>query len=163
MKGTFMKSISENMYSTKVVAGTKVKIAVGVVIRDKEERILLEKRSDNGLWGLPGGKVEPGETIEETAIREVKEETGFTVKIIRLLGVYSDPSEGRIITYPDNGDVVHLIDILLEGIIISGNLTISSESQEMRFFDLNSLPSEIASPARKPLDDYIKSLIGVIR
>ncbi|MEQ8222818.1 MAG: NUDIX domain-containing protein [Candidatus Eremiobacterota bacterium] len=152
----------ESMYSTEVVPGTKVKIGVGVFIRNKAGEILLEKRRDSGLWGLPGGKVEPGESIEETATREVKEETGFNVKIVKLLGVYSDPQEGRIITYPDNGDIVHLIDILLEAVIISGDLTISSESEEMNFFNLNSLPSEIASPAKKPLDDYIKNHCGVI-
>lgn len=154
--------MTSSMYSTEVVSGTKVKISTGVFIRNKAGEILLEKRSDNGLWGLPGGKVEPGETIEETAIREVKEETGFNVKIVKLLGVYSDPKEGRIITYPDNGDIVHLIDILLEAVIISGDLTISSESEAMTFFNLNALPSEIALPARKPLNDYIKNHSGVI-
>jgi len=155
--------MSSNMYSTEVLPGTKVKIGVGVFIRNKEGKILLEKRSDNGLWGLPGGKVEPGETIENTAIREVKEETGFDIKIVKLLGIYSDPLEGRIITYPDNGDTVHLIDILFEAVIVSGNLNISSESEAMIFFDLSSLPSEVASPARKPLEDYTQNYSGVIR
>lgn len=98
------------MYRT-ADANTQVRVGVGVIVRSDSGRILLEKRSDCGWWGLPGGRIEPGESVEQAAIRKVKEETGLDVEIIRLLGVYSEPAE-RIVTYPDN--VVHLIDILLE-------------------------------------------------
>ena len=57
----------------------------------RENEILLMRRSDNGLWGLPGGFVELGESVSEAARREVAEETGWSVEIGRLIGVYSDP------------------------------------------------------------------------
>jgi 8-oxo-dGTP pyrophosphatase MutT (NUDIX family) len=118
------------MYSNKVIDShiTHVKVGVGVTILDDRGRILLEKRSDNGTWGLPGGGIEPGESVYETALREVKEETGLDIEITGLVGVYSEPCTGRIVTYPDNGDVRHLVDIVLMAKMITSEMTISSES-----------------------------------
>ena len=158
-----MNPIAEKMYERKETDDhTSVRVGVGVIVNDEKDRILLEKRSDCGLWGLPGGKIEPGESIVEAAEREVKEETGFIVKISRLLGVYSEP-ENRIVTFPDNGDVVHLVDILLEATILSGALSCSNESEDVRFFKKNSLPYDLAPPAREPLNDYLKELNGIVK
>lgn len=151
------------MYGNKAAdAQTRVKLGVGVFVVDRLGRILLEKRSDSGMWGLPGGAIDPGESIHQAALREVKEETGLEVRTIRLIGVYSEPSQ-RIVVYPDNGDVRHLVDITLEAEIISGELTISPESLELRFFPLDALPSEIVPPAVQPIKDYTQGLTGVIR
>ncbi|MEW6658108.1 MAG: NUDIX domain-containing protein [Thermodesulfobacteriota bacterium] len=135
---------------------TLVRAGVGVLVRDQRGRILLEKRSDCGLWGLPGGKIAPGESVRSAAEREVKEETGFDVKVTRLIGVYLDP-EDRIVTFLDNSDVVHLIDIILEAQIISGELDCSQESEEFRFFTPESFPplTALAPPARVPIHDYL--------
>ena len=157
-----MNPIAQKMYEKKTAtADTRVRVGVGVVVMDENGCILLEKRSDCGLWGLPGGKIEPGESIVEAALREVKEETGLTVKINRLLGVYSEP-EDRIVTFLDNGDVVHLVDILLEATVISGELSCGSESEEVRFFDPEDFPADIAPPAKAPLQDVLKGLTGII-
>src|SRR5438045_8375170 len=59
------------------------------------EGLLLQRRSDNGLWGLPGGGVEPGESVSEAIVREVREETGLEVAPGRLVGVYSAPAIGQ--------------------------------------------------------------------
>ena len=153
------------MYAKRAAdANTAVRAGVGVFVRDQRGWILLEKRSDCGLWGLPGGRIEPGESVITAAEREVKEETGFDIKVTRLIGIYSEP-EVRIVTFLDNGDVVHVIDIILEAQINSGELTCSQESEELRFFPKNSLPSaiNIAPPARAPIDDYLKGLSGKIR
>ena len=145
------------MYTTKKNdPNTRVKAGVGVVITDNNGRILLERRSDNGMWGLPGGGIDAGESITEAAIREVKEETGLDVRITGLIGVYSDPSEGRIVTYPDNGDVVHLVDTVLKAEIMTGELVLSGESLELQFFSPNSLPTVIVPPAVKPLMHYLE-------
>ena len=77
--------------SIKIDPNTLVKAGVGIIITDSEGWILLERRSDNGMWSLPGGGIEAGESITEAAIREVKEETGLDVRITGLVGVYSDP------------------------------------------------------------------------
>lgn len=157
-----MNPIAERMYAKKAAdANTRVRVGVGVIVLDSRGWILLEKRSDCGMWGLPGGRIEPGESVKEAAVREVYEETGLTVEIIRLLGVYSEP-ESRIVTFLDNGDGVHLVDILLEAKIISGELSISSESEELRFLPPDSLPPDIVPPAVAPLRDFLKGLIGTI-
>ena len=132
-----------------------MKVGVGVILVDDTGRVLLEKRSDNGMWGLPGGGIEPGESVCETALREVKEETGLDIEITGLVGVYSEPWAGRIVTYPDNGDVRHLVDIVLIAGIISGEMIISSESLDLRFFNPNSFPTELVPPAKKPLQDFV--------
>ena len=140
--------------TTQFSPDTRIKLGVGLIIKNDRSKILMEKRSDNGMWGLPGGGVEPGETIMETALRETREETGLNININGLLGVYSDPSDGRIVTYPDNGDIVHIIDIILTAEIESGDIVISDESLDLRFYDMTSLPENIVPPAIRPLNDY---------
>lgn len=57
-----------------------------------DRKLLLMRRADNGYWGLPGGFVEVGESVAHAARREVVEETGWSVELGRLIGVYSDPT-----------------------------------------------------------------------
>ena len=103
------KSVRSVYGGLPVRGNTSVRAGVGVFVLQEGGTILLEKRSDCGLWGLPGGKIEPGESIRQAAEREVLEETGLLIQITRLIGVYSDPA-GRIVTFPDDGDSVHLVD-----------------------------------------------------
>ena len=150
------------MYGSVVVQGMGVRVGVGVVIRGSGDAILLEKRRDCGWWGLPGGKVEQGESLVEAAVREVREETGLAVEVTHLIGVYSDP-RGRIVTYPDNGDVVQLIDVIVGARVLSGSLLCSPESEEVRFFTPAQLPEEIVPPARQPIADAFAGQRGVLR
>ena len=156
-----MNAIAQQMYARRTAdANTKVRAGTAVVVTDQYGRILLEKRSDCGLWGLPGGRIEPGESIVSAAVREVKEETGLVVEIGRILGVYSGP-EDRIVTFPDN--VIQLVDILLEARIVSGELMCSEESEKLQFFNPEDLPGDIVPPARAPLQDFVNEQRGVIR
>lgn len=139
--------------------GTDIRLGVGVAVRSSDGKILLERRSDCGMWGLPGGKVEPGESLQKTACREVLEETGLVIGITKLIGVYSHPYE-RIATYPDN--VIHKIDVVMEGCILGGGLFLSHESLELRFFDLANLPKEVVPPAITPLEDILAGRRSVI-
>ena len=149
------------IYLKKVAdANTKIRAGVGVVVRNEKGYILLEKRSDCGWWGLPGGRIEPVESIIEAAVREVREETGLTIKVVRLIGVYSEPFE-RIVTYPDN--TVQLVDIILEGEIVFGVLICSHESTDLQFFEPEHLPVEIVPPARFPIEDAVSGRIGIVR
>ena len=141
-------------------ANTIVRLGVAVIVRGEGGKILLERRSDCGWWGLPGGRVEAGESVEQAAIREVYEETGLTVRITGLVGLYSEPA-GRIVTFPDN--VVHLVDAAVTAEIVSGELTLSSESEELQFFKLHELPEEIVPPARRLLADFMHGISGVLR
>ncbi len=158
-----MNPLAEKMYELrKADANTRVRVGVGLIIRDHRGWILLEKRKDCGLWGLPGGKIEPEESAIKAAMREAKEETNLTIQVERLLGVYSEP-EDRIVLYLDNGDVVHLVDILLEASIVSGELSYSPESEDLQFFDPMALPPDIVPPALAPLRDYVHGFGGIIR
>lgn len=141
---------------------TAVKLGVGVIICDGDGRILLERRSDCGWWGLPGGAVEPGESVSRAARREVFEETGLRVELTGMLGVYSGP-EQRIVVYPDNGDERHLVDVLVTARIVSGALAVSPESLELAFFPPDGLPRDIVPPARQPLRDFRDGLRNVLR
>ena len=150
------------MYGSAVAEGMHVRVGVGVVIRGPGDTILLEKRRDCGWWGLPGGKVEPGESLVDAAVREVLEETGLTVEVTHLIGVYSAP-RGRIVTYPDNGDVVQLVDVVVGARVLSGNVMCSQESEEVKFFSPSQLPEEIVPPARQPIADAFEDQRGVLR
>ena len=143
-------------------ARTRTRIGVGVLVMDARGRLLLERRSDCGWWGLPGGRIEPGETIEQTARREVQEETGLDIVVTGLVGVYSDPA-GRIVTYPGDHCSVHLIDAVVSAKIVSGTLCPSAESLELRFFSLETLPEDIVPPAVAPVTDFCHGGSGIIR
>src|SRR5207253_8103307 len=74
-------------------------VAVSAVITDENGYILLQRRTDNDLWGLPGGGMDLGESIGQAVVRETKEETGLDVEPTGLVGIYSDP--GHVIAYAD--------------------------------------------------------------
>jgi len=159
-----MNPESMKMYADSVTdPNTRVKVGVGIVITDSHGRILLERRSDNGIWGLPGGAIEPGESVIETAVREAKEETNLDIRITGLVGVYSEPSAGRIVTYPDNGDVAQLVDVVLTAEIESGEISISTESLCLKFFNPDSFPVDIVPPAVQPLQDFFDRKMCRIR
>lgn len=158
-----MTTTARATYASTVSDGrTRVCVGVAVVVRDQRGWILLERRRNCGLWGLPAGRIEPGESVADAAVREAYEETGLTVAVQRLVGVYSDP-RGRIVTYPDNGDVAHLVDILLEARVVSGMLTCSAESLDVQFFDPGALPSDLVPPAVAPLQDILDGCVGAVR
>ncbi len=69
----------------------RVEAGVAAVVFDRSRQVLLVRRADNGLWGLPSGHVEPGETVADAVVREVREETGLHVTVLSLVGIYSDP------------------------------------------------------------------------
>ena len=117
----------------------KVGCATNGVVFDDSGRVLLQKRADNGRWALPGGWVDPGESVEQGAVREVWEETGLRVSVKRLVGVYSDPANYTIMTYPDGG-MVHFVTIVFECAWQSGELRISDESTDVGYFAPDAMP-----------------------
>lgn len=121
-----------------------VPAASAIVVNDQDE-ILLHKRRDNQLWSLPGGAMEVGESIEQTIIREVKEETGFDVEIVKIIGIYTDSN--HIIEY-SNGEVRQQFSICFECHIISGKKSVSSESILVEFFSKEQLSQVNMHPAQ---------------
>jgi ADP-ribose pyrophosphatase YjhB (NUDIX family) len=98
-------------------AANSVVPSVTVAIRDREGRILLIHKIDNDLWALPGGGHDAGERITETAVREVREETGLDVEVVRLIGTYTDPN--HVMAY-DDGEVRQQFSLCFEGRWIGG-------------------------------------------
>ena len=124
-----------------------------VVVND-EGCILLQRRSDSGSWALPGGAMDIGETFAQSVIREVKEETGFDVRIERIIGIYSDP--GHVFAY-DDGEVRQEFNICLACTIVGGELAVSSESTDVRFVALDEVADLTMHPSiRKRIDDYLR-------
>ena len=123
-----------------------------VMVLDDQGRLLLEHRMDNHAWGLPGGAHEPGETVEESAGRELFEETGLLCDDLSLFGVYSGPE--LFYEYP-NGDQVHNVTLVYLCRAYHGTLAVSGESHEVKFFALRELPAEeeISPPVRPVLRD----------
>jgi ADP-ribose pyrophosphatase YjhB (NUDIX family) len=120
---------------------TEVRLSVCVVVRRgvSSREILLMRRSDNAHWGLPGGYVEPGESVVAAAAREVREETGFEVEIGRLVGVYSDPKV-VVIDYGDRRRV-QAINLCFEGVAgARGEASTPHETLEQGFFEVARLP-----------------------
>lgn len=122
--------------------GTKPLILPGaaVVIVNDEGEILLQKRPD-GRWGLPGGLMELGESMEEAAIREVQEETGLTVSNLQLLGIFS--GEGYYIKL-ENGDEFYALTAVYWTDSFDGQMSADGmESIDLQFFQLDCLPKSI--------------------
>lgn len=112
--------------------------AAGALVRDEAGRVLLQQRVDNGNWGLPGGALELGERLDQTAVHEVWEETGLEVVPVRLIGVYSGRQGAHI--YP-NGDEGWFVTALFECRPVGGTLEADGvESLQVRFFPPDDLP-----------------------
>jgi len=116
------------------------------VVTDDNGKIVLHKRSDNHLWSLPGGAMELGESIEQTIIREVKEETGFDVQVIKCIGIYTDPH--HVIAYSD-GEVRQQFSICFACKIIGGEIAVSSESTRVELFTKEEIEHMDLHPAQR--------------
>ena len=138
--------------------GLRVSVNAYIVHDDK---ILLQRRSDNGHWNLPGGGVEIGETLEIALHREILEETGLTVDITRYIGVYSDPLE-TVLAYPD-GRVLHYIAHVLECRVTGGLLQMDHESLELAWFDPHMLPEPFSPQHRRRIADALEGRATVFR
>jgi ADP-ribose pyrophosphatase YjhB (NUDIX family) len=123
------------------------------MIRNGQGQILLQRRSDNGLWGLPGGSVEIGESVRQAIVREVEEETGLGVEVERLIGVYSDPAV-QVVRYPD-GNVVHYVSTLFACRILEGSLRTCEETLELDYFDPGALPADLVPMHRVRIADAL--------
>jgi 8-oxo-dGTP diphosphatase len=125
-------------------------VVVALVFIRKEESILLVKQ-DYGqqYWSLPGGVMEAGESIEQAAVREVREETGLEIRLGRLVGVYSKPGRGELA-------------LTFEGEASGGELRADNEIMEARFFPLAELPENMRPHLRQRVADYEAGLLGTV-
>ena len=128
-----------------------IRAAVSAVIFDRRGRLLLQQRSDGGQWGLPGGSVEIGESVREAIAREVLEETGLTIGVRRMVGVYSEPAL-QVVRYPD-GNIWHYISVCFECAVRGGELTTCDETLALDYFPLRRLPPALLTNHRVRIRD----------
>jgi 8-oxo-dGTP diphosphatase len=124
-------------------------IGVFGIIKDKNNRILLVLRNDYDLWNLPGGALEKGESPWEGVIREVKEETGYDVKVVRLVGIYSKPHKDDMV-------------FSFECKIIGGELTLNNEARDIQYFSFNEIPKNISPKQVERIKDLLEDLDKVV-
>ncbi|MBP0724848.1 NUDIX hydrolase [Bacillus sp. RG28] len=128
------------------IVGSRPLVMVGanVIILDSNNRILLQLRTDNHSWGLPGGSMEIGENLEDVAKRELKEETGLTANHLSLFNIFS--GDEFYYKYP-HGDEVYNVVATYICTDYKGRLQKDTEEvKELKFFSFKELPSKISPP-----------------
>lgn len=123
---------------------------VDIIIEVEGGIVLIQRKNFPYGWALPGGFVDYGESLEEAAIREAKEETSLDVELVSQLGAYSDP---------DRDPRQHNISVVFvarnRG---KGKPAASDDALEVGIFDVDSLPEEMAFDHSKILEDYFERL-----
>lgn len=130
----------EIVYGDRIARTAPLRVAACGIIWDDAGRVLLTRRTDNGLWCLPGGALDPGETAAECVVRELAEETGLNVEATRLIGVYTDPH--FIVRYAD-GNRWSMVVLSFECAVTGGTLGLSEETTEAAYFPPDDLPADI--------------------
>lgn len=118
----------------------------GIVFTSDRSSVLLTLRRDVPVWVLPGGGIDPHESPSSAIVREILEETGFTVKVERLVGTYTPINRLARNT------------ALYECSILSGQATLSDETRSIRFFPLNALPKLMPPPYPEWISDSLLQL-----
>jgi 8-oxo-dGTP diphosphatase len=122
------------------------------VIRFPPDKILLIKRRTvpfNGYWALPGGRMNPGETVEQTIVREVKEETGLDVAVVRKIGEYHEQGVQDAVEY-DYHPACFLVNA------VGGEIKKQeSEIEEINLFSLSAIPTTLAFEHAQMIKDYV--------
>jgi 8-oxo-dGTP diphosphatase len=131
-----------------------IKPAAAVALFDLKDRILLLRRKDNDKWTMPGGTMDFGESLEQCAFREVREETGFEIEITGLIGIYTDPNV--LIAYSD-GEVRQEFTLVYAATIKGGALEIDNESKDAVWVSIeHAVELSMADSQRRRLQDVAR-------
>jgi 8-oxo-dGTP diphosphatase len=124
------------------------------VIPYPPDKIILIKRSTPpfvGYWALPGGRVDPGETVEQTIVREVKEETGLDITVVSKIGEYHEQGVQGGFEY-DYYPAFFLVKR------VGGEIKRQeSEIEEIKLFSVNDIPATLAFEHAQMIQDYLKT------
>ncbi len=139
------------------IVGTRPLILVGsicIILNDKNEVLLQQRTYPYGVWGLPGGLMELGESTEDCARREVFEETGLTLGELQLLNVSSGPQSYVV---AQNGDEYYAVTMIyVTNDIIQGTASVhDDESLNIQYYPLNNLPEKMVGSHRKAINDFL--------
>ncbi len=127
-------------------------VSTGIIIENELGEILLQKRSDNGLYGIPGGSLELDEKIIDGLKEEVFEETGIRVNNPRLIGIYSGNEQA--FCYP-NGDITFYVSFVFYERIPTPKLSLNEESLVLEFFPKNAIPINITPTDLKCIRKWV--------
>ena len=135
-EGGYIKAMRKHIGHAPLIT-----IGVGTIIENEKGEILLQKRKDNGKWGIVGGGVELGESFEEVARREAREEAGIELGELKLAAICNGAD--RFIAYP-NEDIVYSSSVVFRTKEFSGEIRNDPEEVfEHRFFSKNNIPEEL--------------------
>jgi ADP-ribose pyrophosphatase YjhB (NUDIX family) len=127
--------------------------SVVIIINDKNQ-ILLQRRVDRNKWGLPGGLMELGESTEDTARREVFEETGLSLGDLHLIDIFS--GKDNFVKLP-NGDQFYVVATCYYTREYHGEMVIDlTESFEMQFTDIDDIPENLVGSHRRMLERFLE-------
>ncbi len=148
-------------YDPAAPPANSLMVGSSAIVVDDENRLLLQRRRDSGNWALPGGVMDIGETLVQSAVREVKEETGFDVEVERIVGIYSDPN--HVFSY-DDGEVRQEFSVCLACLITGGSTKVSVESTAVQFFTFGEVVDlEMHESIRIRIKDYLDDKPPVLR
>ncbi|MDL1163413.1 NUDIX hydrolase [Yersinia pestis] len=145
----------------RALVGTRPLIFVGsvVIIKNNKNQVLLQKRKyPVGSWAIPGGLMELGESVEETAKREIKEETNLSIDNLKLINVYS--GKDNYIKQP-NGDEFYVVVNAFYTEHFEGELNVNrSESLDFEFINISHIPDNLAKSHKPIIRDFINDFIS---
>lgn len=147
-------------YLRKLI-GTRPIIMCGanVILLNEQDQILLHHRIDRDMWGLPCGAMELGESLEQTARREVLEEVGLTCENLKLFNVYS--GEKLYYKYPDGNEVYNVTATYICK-DYSGEIIVDlSEGRDARFFSLSEIPSNLSPTIKDIVEEFLQKYNGL--
>jgi len=137
----------------KIIGPRKIMLNCAGALIIRKGKILCQRRTDNGKWGLIGGLVEMNETYAEAAVREAREETGLEIRLDAFLGIFHNHN-----MVWSNGDAAHVLTAMFTASILSGEPRIDEESYELRFFDVQEMPELFAEDQRAALAAYLQGV-----
>ncbi len=124
--------MAQILYGDRIGATGRLRVGCTAAIFDSTgQALLLTKRSDNGLWCLPGGAMEAGESVTECVRRECREEIGVEIEVLELIGIYSSPH--RLTLYND-GNRVQFVALTFGARLLSDAITLDHESTDWGWF-----------------------------
>jgi 8-oxo-dGTP pyrophosphatase MutT (NUDIX family) len=147
----------EYINNLRSYVGNQPLIMVGstVLVFDSQDKLLMMRRSESGNWGVPGGAMELGETTEETAKRELQEETGLEAGELKLFGVFS----GKDLYYRyASGEEVYNVSIVYITHDVHGAISLlDGEHNDFQFFNLEQLPEKMSPPIKPIIKRLLES------
>ena len=130
-------------------------VGVPVMIFDEHHRLLLQHRTDDNMWDFPGGYMELGESTEETARREVREETGLEIDEMMLFKVFA--GNEFFYEYPNGDQVFSACPVYITNDVHGTLQPDGHEGSEVKYFPIHDLPGEMLPQVRMIIESFLKS------